>query len=113
MIFFMHVLVLGLLATFGLADLNPKYQKPQTVTAVSYAGIEPNSCGASSFDVLPGKADILSDDCVSITNGWIAAGDFVLLAIHWVNSTGDADHFYSRFFLLDKHTESLLFKRSC
>lgn len=98
MVFFIHVFVLGLLATFGLADLDPKYQKPQTVTAVSYAGIEPNSCGVSSFNVLTGQADIVSGDCASITDGWTAAGDFVLLATDWVNSTGDADHFYSKFF---------------
>lgn len=107
MVFFMHILILGLLATFGLADLDPKYQKPQTVTAVSYAGIEPNSCDASSFNVLPGKADIVSDDCASISNGWIAEGDFVLLSTHWVNSTGDADHFYSKFGLLNNRMKSL------
>lgn len=98
MVFFMQVFVLGLLATFGLADLDPKYQKPQTVIAVSYAGIEPNSCGTSSFNTLAGQAGIASGDCTSITDGWIAAGDFVLLATDWVNSTGDADHFYSKFF---------------
>lgn len=91
------VFILGLLVPFGLAELDPKYQKPRSVTAVSYAGIEPNSCGNSSLNVLAGQDDIYVGDCVLITHGWLAEGDFVLLATDWVNSTGDADHFYSQY----------------
>lgn len=97
MVFLVPVIIVVLLATFGLANPDPKYQKPQSVTAVSYAGIEPNSCSDSSFNVLAGQGDITAGDCVSITNGWVADGDFVLLATDWINSTGDADHFYSQY----------------
>lgn len=101
MVFFASVFIFGLLATFSLADLDPKYQKPQSVSAVSYAGIAPNSCGDSSFNILTGQGDIAPNDCVAIANGWVAAGDFVLLATDWVNSTGDADHFYSQYTAFD------------
>lgn len=96
MVFFAPAFTLGLLVTFALAGLDPRYQKPQIVTAVSYAGIEPNSCDDSSFRVLTVQCDISAKDCVSITAGWVAEGDFVLLATNWVNSTGDVDHFYSQ-----------------
>ncbi|KAJ4423464.1 hypothetical protein N0V82_001937 [Gnomoniopsis sp. IMI 355080] len=94
MVFFVPVFILGLLVTISLADLDPKYQKPQNVSAVSYAGIEPSSCGASSFSVLTGQGAISPDDCMAIMDGWVVEGDFVLLATGWVSSTGDADHFY-------------------
>lgn len=95
--FFVPIFVLGFLVTISLADLDPKYQKPQNVSAVSYAGIDPDSCGASSFTVLTGQGGISPDDCMAIMDGWVVEGDFVLLATDWINSTGDADHFYSQY----------------
>ncbi|CAN8103796.1 unnamed protein product [Discula destructiva] len=91
---FNHALVLGLLATVGVATPDPQYQKPTTINAVNDAGIVTNTCDDSTFNVLAGQGDIATNDCLSISDGWVNTGDFDLFASDWVNTTADADHFF-------------------
>lgn len=97
MLFSVFVFIFGPLVTFGRANVDAIYQRSHVMIAVSYAGIEPNSCNDCSFIVLTGQDDIHPNNCLLITNGWIAVEDFVVLAIDWVISTGDTDYFYSYF----------------
>lgn len=90
------MVVLSVLATVGNATTNPQYQKPTTVTAVDYSGINASTCGNSTFTVLTDQGDIAANDCSLISKGWANTGDFNILASGWVNSTGDLDHFYGK-----------------